>query len=80
MAGNVTLPGELFDQASMVAEAEGKTLNDFTAEAVQRQLARCYLNRMEREALLRRGSITEQQVEEIVSMAIWEVRHQPRGQ
>ena len=79
MAANITLPDELLDRVRVAAEAEGKSLDEFAAEALQRQLVSKFLARNDREALLRRGNKTEEEIEEIVLGAIQEDRQQRRG-
>lgn len=75
---NVALPEELMAQAQPEADAQGKTVDDFVIDAVQRQLTDMWLARMQREAEERSKGMTEEEIEEIVLRAVREVREQAR--
>ena len=78
MAANVTLPDELSARAKAAAEADGISLDDFAAKAVQHELARKYMAQIDLEARGRRGSMTDDEVENTVLDAIQEVRRSSR--
>jgi hypothetical protein len=65
-------------QAVKQAQAEGKTVDEL-AEAIKRHLAKKMLDRLGREADVRRGDKTDEEVEEIVDKAIREHRQENRG-
>ena len=69
----------MYDRMQQEAEAEGKTVDELAGEAVQRHLARRWLERTGREAQVRRGNMTEEQVEAVVEKAIQESRAERRG-
>ena len=72
---NVTIePAELFERASQVAAAEGKTLDELTVEALQRELARRTLERLARQGTARRTRMTDEQVESTVNRAVHDTR------
>jgi predicted CopG family antitoxin len=75
----VTLADDVYDRMQQEAEAEGKTVDEVAGEAVQRHLARRWLVRTGREAQIRRGIMTDEQVEAIVEKAIQESRAEERG-
>ena len=75
----VTLADDVYDRMQQEAEAEGKTVDELAGEAVQRHLARRWLERTGREAQVRRGNMTDEQVEAVVERAIQESRAEQRG-
>jgi predicted CopG family antitoxin len=75
----VTLADDVYDRMQQEAEAEGKTVDELAGEAVQRHLARRWLERTEREAQVRRGNMTEEQIEAVVERAVQESRAEQRG-
>ena len=75
----VTLADDVYDRMQQEAEAEGKTVDELAGEAVQRHLARRWLERTGREAQVRRGNMTDEQVEAVVEKAIQESRAEQRG-
>ena len=75
----VTLADDVYDRMQQEADAEGKTVDELTAEAVQRHLARRWMERNKREAQIRRGNMTDEEVEAVVDRAIHEYRNEQRG-
>ena len=71
---NVAIAPELLERAGKVAEAEGKTVDELTTEALQRDLARRWLGRIGREGQIRRGNMTDDEVEALVEKAVQEAR------
>ena len=61
---------ELLAQAERVAQAEGISVNELAAEALRRELARRFLDKTRREALLRRGTMSDEEVEQAVDTAV----------
>lgn len=76
---NVAIEPELLERAGQVAQAEGKTIDELTTEALRRDLARRTLDRFKRVAEGRRRGMTDDQVEDIVEQAIQESRAEQRG-
>jgi hypothetical protein len=75
---NVAIEPELFDRIAEEAAAEGKTADDFANEAARRYMARRWLVRTRREADVRRGNMTDDQVETVVEKAVQESRAEQR--
>ncbi len=75
----ITLADDVYQRAQHQAEAEGKTVDELTTEAVQRHLARRTLERFRGNADVRRGNKTEVEVEAIVEKAIAESRNENRS-
>ena len=76
---NIAIEPEVLEQAARQAQAEGKTVDELAEEAIKRHLAKKFLDRIGREAELRRGDKTEEEVEEIVDKAIREYRQSNRS-
>lgn len=78
MAGYIRLPEELLQRASLAADAEGTSLDDFAAKAIQRELARMFMTQIDRQTRVRQQKVSDEEVEEIVSTAIQQVRQSSR--
>ena len=70
---------ELLERSAEIARSEGKTVDELATEAVKRDVARRWLERNKREAQVRRGNMTEEQVEAIVEKAVQETRAEQRA-
>ena len=70
---------ELLERYEEIARSEGKTVDELTTEAIRRDVARRWLERNTREAQVRRGNMTDQEVEAIVEKAIQESRAEQRA-
>jgi predicted CopG family antitoxin len=75
----ITLPDEVYERVQRQAQTEGKTVDELAAEFVQKELALAALDRLSRKAVLARGNMTDEQVEEIVDRAVRESRQEHRG-
>ena len=75
---NVAIEPELLERAGKVAEAEGKTVDELTTEALQRELARRTFERVKREGETRRRGMTDDDVERAVEKAVQEYRAEQR--
>ena len=75
---NVAIEPELLERAGKVAEAEGKTVDELTTEALQRELARRTFERAKREGETRRRGMTDDDVERSVEKAVQEYRAEQR--
>ncbi|MEO7190274.1 MAG: hypothetical protein ABI051_04400 [Vicinamibacterales bacterium] len=75
---NVAIEPELLERAGKVAEAEGKTVDELTTEALQRELARRTFERAKHEGERRRHGMTDDDVERTVEKAVQEYRAEQR--
>lgn len=71
---SIAVPDAIYERARAAAAAEGTTLETFAAKALERDLARRWLEGIGRESEVRRGSMTEADVETIVERAVQESR------
>ncbi len=76
---NIRLPETLLEQAQKAAQAQGTSVDELAANAVQRELIRLFWEKNKREAVLRRGNMTDEEVEDVVNRAIAEDRAERRG-
>ncbi len=74
----IEAPG-LLKRYDEIERSEGKTVDELTTEAVKRDVARRWLEKNKREAQLRRGNMTEDEVEAVVQRAIEESRAEQRA-
>jgi hypothetical protein len=74
----VMLEQELWDRVGQATRDEGKTVDQVTAEALNRDLARRATLRLRGEAAERRGTMTDAQVEDIVNQAVQDWRRERR--
>lgn len=70
---------DLFERYAEIARAEGKTIDELTTEAVKRDVARRWLEKTKREAAIRRGNMTDDEVNDIVETAIQQSRAEQRA-
>ena len=75
----ITLPADLYERVAQEAQGEGKTVDEVATEAVKRELARRWLDRTRRDAEIRRGSMTDEEVDAAVDRAVQEWRGEQRG-
>ena len=71
-------PG-LLERYAEIARSEGKTVDELTTEAVKRDVARRWFESNKREAQVRRGNMTDEEVEAVVEKAIQESRYEQRA-
>ena len=76
---NVAIQPDILERAEQIAQAEGKTVDELVNEATKRDLARRFLERNRRDGELRRGNMTDDEVNEAVDMAVHEWRAEQRG-
>jgi hypothetical protein len=76
---NVAIEPDILERAGQIAQAEGKTVDEIATEALKRDIARRWLERNKREALLCRGNMTGEEVEAIVEHVIQESRAEQRA-
>lgn len=70
---------DLFERYAEIARSEGKTIDELTTEAVKRDVARRWLEKTKREAAIRRGNMTDDEVNDIVETAIQQSRAEQRA-
>jgi len=71
---SIAVPDAIYERAQTAAPAEGTTVEKLAVKALERDLARRWLDRIGREADLRRGSMTDVDVEVLVERAVQESR------
>lgn len=75
---NVTVPEELLEQAQVAATAEGKTIDELTAEALKKHIAQRTLARLKRKAEAESSGMSDEQIESVIAHAVHESRDQSR--
>lgn len=70
----IAVPDEIYDRVQKVATAEGTTVEALATKALERDLARRWLERVGRDGQLRRGNMTDDEVEAVVERAVQESR------
>ena len=76
---NIAIAPELLERAVKVAQEEGKTVDELTTDALQRDLARRAFERIRREGEIRRRAVTDEEVDRTVEKAVQEYRSEQRG-
>lgn len=71
---SIAVPDEIYERVQEIATAEGKTVEEFATKALEWDLARRWLERVGREGQVRRGSMTDDEVEAVVERAVQESR------
>jgi predicted transcriptional regulator len=71
---NIAVPDEIYERVQQIATAEGTTVENLATKALERDLARRWLERVGREGQLRRGNMTDDEVEAVVERAVQESR------
>lgn len=74
---NIRIPDDLLAQLQATAAAEGKSADDLAAEAVKRDLARRFLEKLRRER--KPSGMTEEEEIEYVTKVVHEYRAENRG-
>jgi hypothetical protein len=70
----IAIPDEIYERVQQIATAEGTTVEELTTKALERDLARRWLERVGREGQVRRGNMTNDEVEATVERAVQESR------
>ena len=70
----IVVPDEIYERVHEIAAAEGTTVEELATKALERDLARRWLERVAREGALRRGDMTDDEVETVVERAVQESR------
>lgn len=71
---SIAVPDTIYDRVQEAAAAEGTTVEQLATQALERDLARRWLDRVAREGDLRRGNMTDAEVEALVERAVQESR------
>jgi len=70
----IAVPDEIYERVQEIATAEGTTVEELATKALERDLARRWLERVGREGQVRRGNMTDDEVEAVVERAVQESR------
>jgi hypothetical protein len=73
-SNTIAVPEEIYERVRAAAAAEGTTVEELVTRALERDLARRWLQRVGREGQLRRGSMTADEIEAVVERAVQESR------
>ena len=71
---SIALPDAIYERVQQVAAAEGTTVEQLATKAIERDLARRWLDRVGCEGDQRRGDMSDAEVETIVEQAVRESR------
>jgi hypothetical protein len=71
---SIAVPDAIYDRVQQAAAAEGTTVEQLATKALERDLARRWLDRIGREGDLRRGNLTDAEVEALVERTVQESR------
>ena len=71
---SIAVPDAVYDRVQEAAAAESTTVEQLATKALERDLARRWLNRVGREGDLRRGNMIDAEVEALVERAVQESR------
>jgi predicted CopG family antitoxin len=70
----ITVPDAVYERVQQVAAAEGTTVEQLATKAIERDLARRWLDQIGRDGDQRRGDTSEADVEAVVEQAVRESR------
>jgi hypothetical protein len=70
----IAVPDEIYERVQKAATAEGTTVEELATKALERDLARRWLEQVGRDGQLRRGNMTDDEVEAVVERAVQESR------
>jgi predicted transcriptional regulator len=70
----IAVPDEIYERVQRVATAEGTTVEALATKALERDLARRWLDGVGRQGELRRGDMSDDEVEATVERAVQESR------
>jgi predicted transcriptional regulator len=71
---SIAVPDAIYERVQQVAAAEGTTVEQLATKAIERDLARRWLDRTGREGDQRRGEMSEVEVETVIEQAVRESR------
>jgi predicted transcriptional regulator len=67
---SIAVPDAVYERVQQIAAAEGMTVDQLATEAIERDLARRWLDRVGREGDLRRGDMSDAEVEVVVERTV----------
>lgn len=71
---SIAVPDAVYERVQQIATAEGTTVDQLATKAIERDLARRWLDRIGLEGELRRGGMSDAEVEAVVERAVQESR------
>lgn len=71
---SIAVPDTVYERVQQIADAEGTTVEELATRAIDRDLARRWLDRIGREGDQRRGNMSEADVDAVVEQAVRESR------
>jgi fructose-1,6-bisphosphatase/sedoheptulose 1,7-bisphosphatase-like protein len=71
---NIAVPEAVYEHVQRIAAAEGTTVDQLATKAIERDLARRWLDRVGREGDLRRRDMSDAEVDAAVERAVQESR------
>lgn len=71
---SIAVPDAVYERVQQIAAAEGTTVDQFATKAIERDLARRWLDRVGQEGDLERGGMSDTEVEAVVERAVQESR------
>jgi predicted transcriptional regulator len=71
---SIAVPDAIYESVQQIAAAEGTTVEQFATKAIERDLARRWLDRIGREGDQRRANRSEAEVDAVVEQAVRESR------
>jgi hypothetical protein len=71
---SIAVPEAIYERVQQIAAAEGSTVEQFATSAIERDLARRWLDRIGREGEQRRADMSDAEVEAVVEQAVRESR------
>ena len=71
---SIAVPDAVYERVQQIAAAEGTTVEQLATKAIERDLARRWLDRIGREGEQRRGDMSDAEVETIVEQPVRESR------
>jgi hypothetical protein len=70
----IALPDAVYERVQQIANAEGTTVEQLATKAIERDLARRWFDSVGREGDLRRGDMSEAEMEAVVEQAVQQFR------
>ena len=71
---SIAVPDAIYDRAQAAAAAEGTTVEQLAVNALERDLARRWLDRVGREGDVRRGTTSDAEIETLIERAVQDSR------
>ena len=71
---SIAVPDAVYERVQQIATAEGTTVDQLATKAIERDLARRWLDRIGRDGDQRRGDMGDAEVEAVVEQAVQDSR------